>query len=72
MTSQAATNPYDRYLALTLWAAARYRDREGVLVLSCDGALSTYSRIEMAAAKRYLGCTNALAMHAAEGEAPAA
>lgn len=42
-----------RYLDLVRWARARYT-RRGVLMLSMDGRLSPYSRIERAAFRRYL------------------
>lgn len=47
----------DRYLAIVEWARRRYT-RAGRLVISIGAAASRYSRIESAAAVRYLGCAS--------------
>lgn len=44
----------DRYLAIAQWARRRYSSG-GVLVVSVGGKPSRYSRIELAAWKRYMG-----------------
>lgn len=49
------TDAYTRYLRLVRWAGSRYRRPDGSLVLSTGGVLSTYSRIERAAASKFLG-----------------
>ena len=45
----------DRYLRLCRWAQRRYASGDGRLVISRGGVPSAYSRVEEAAARRYLG-----------------
>jgi hypothetical protein len=52
----ATTKPalIDRYLEIVEWARQRYTGANGRLVISKGGHPATYSRIEDAAARRYL------------------
>ena len=45
-----------RYLAITTWARSRYTMPGGRLLVSVGGKPSKWSRIEDAAAVKYLGC----------------
>ena len=45
---------FDRYLAIVAWAKRRYT-RDGWLTIKIGGKPTVYTRIEMAAARRYLG-----------------
>lgn len=45
---------YKKYLKIVTWARRRYTV-DGVLVLSIGTAPSTYSKIEIIAAAKYLG-----------------
>ena len=46
-------NNIDRYLAIVAWAKPRYT-RDGWLTIKIGGKPTVYTRIEMAAARRYL------------------
>lgn len=46
---------FDRYLKVVRWAAARYKDEEGTLVLSRGRHPSRYTKIETLAKAKYLG-----------------
>lgn len=48
------TNPLDRYLAIVRWAAWRYSDRYGTLVVVERNEPTTYTRIERAAWSKYV------------------
>lgn len=44
----------DRYLRLIHWARKRYTQPDGYLIKSVGRVPSTYSRIELAAARKHL------------------
>jgi len=44
----------DRYLKIVAWASRRYADRKtGMITVSIGGRPSVYTRIELAAFRRY-------------------
>lgn len=48
-------NKYEKYLAVANWAKRRYISALGSLELATGANLRAYSRIETAAARKYLG-----------------
>lgn len=53
-----------RYLLIVDWARNRYTDARGYLTIDTGGIASRFSRIENAAAVKYLGTRDYLAMNA--------
>lgn len=45
---------FSRYLRLVRWSRKRYEDAKGSVVLSIGGVPSLHSRIELAAARKFL------------------
>jgi hypothetical protein len=54
MTGACAVKGIDRYLRLMHWARKRYTDDRGRLTISIGGATSIFSRIELAAARKFM------------------
>jgi hypothetical protein len=54
VVARRAPDGFARYLRMVRWAGKRYADAKGRVVVSIGGMPSLYSRIELAAARKFL------------------
>jgi hypothetical protein len=54
MAKQRTADRFTKYSHLMTWAWKRYQNKNGRVIISTNGKLSTYSRIEDAAFQKYI------------------